>query len=358
MKNTNQPSNRVFSMDLLRVIACYMVIQIHSGEFYYIGDLGSVKQGSDPHWVNLLNSLFRSCVPLFVLITGYFVLPLKDSMGVFFKKRLTRVVIPFVIWCVLYALYFFFQGKADWNQTLINISHIPVNFGVEIGHLWYIYMLIGLYLFFPIISPWLNVASKKNVLFYLSVWAITLCLPYIHLVYKEIWGECFWNPTPMLYYFTGFLGYAILGFYIKKFCSQKSKLDFPIGIALVIVGYLITYFVFDANLKTKQLVSDLELSWGFGTINVAMMTLGITLLVKNITCQNESLRATVTNISNLTYGIYLAHIMILNMFYSLINDHFDTALVKIPMIAICTFVTTTIFIKAISYLPKSKYLIG
>ena len=52
-------------------------------------------------------------------------------------------------------------------QALIHIINIPVNFGVEVGHLWYIYMLIGLYLLVPILSPWLNSCTKKELQGYL-----------------------------------------------------------------------------------------------------------------------------------------------------------------------------------------------
>lgn len=83
---------RVFSLDLLRVLACYMVIQVHAGEFYYIGDGGTIVNGDDAFWVNIYNSLFRTAVPLFIMITGYFVLPVKEQMNVFFKKRFTRVL--------------------------------------------------------------------------------------------------------------------------------------------------------------------------------------------------------------------------------------------------------------------------
>ncbi len=57
--------SRHFGLDLLRVIACYMVIQIHTGEFFYIASDGSVLPGENPYWVGWYNSLFRACVPLF-----------------------------------------------------------------------------------------------------------------------------------------------------------------------------------------------------------------------------------------------------------------------------------------------------
>ena len=346
-------------LDLLRVLACYLVIQVHTGEFYYIGTGGTVLTGDSPFWVGILNSICRISVPLFVMISGYLLLPVKEDMSTFFKKRFTRVAIPFIVWCVLYAIYWALKGQTGWSQAGINILHIPVNFGVEVGHLWYIYMLIGLYLFAPIISPWIAVATRNNMKFYLAIWAITLCVPYIHLVFPQILGECYWNQTPLLYYFSGFLGYLILGAYIKKFMSEKKSWYFPVGWLMILSGYAVTAGGFISLLDLTD-VSKLELTWGFETLNVALMSLGVFLLLKDIRFTNQtSVFVTgITDISKISYGIYLAHIMVLNFFYSFLNVLIIPIQVKIPLIAICTFIVTYLIVKLLSFIPKSKYIIG
>ena len=182
-------------------------------------------KGENAFWVDLYNSVCRSAVPLFVMLTGYFLLPVKDEPAQFFRKRFTRVVIPFIFWCIAYSCYQFFRGQADFATACMNILKIPVNFGTQVGHLWYVYMLMGLYLFAPIISPWLKTASRKSIELYLGIWAFTLCVPYIHLVFPDILGECFWNGTPMLYYFSGLLGYMVLS---ADICFGTEKLE-PAG---------------------------------------------------------------------------------------------------------------------------------
>ena len=154
--------NRNYSLDLLRVIACYLVIQQHASEFYYIGEGGTVVTGSNTFWIGIITTLCRSSVPLFVMLSGFLLLPMQDKISTFFRKRFTRIVYPFIAWCVLYAGYYVLSRGDSFSQMALNILHIPVNFGCEIGHLWYIYMLIGLYLVTPIISPWLQQASKRE----------------------------------------------------------------------------------------------------------------------------------------------------------------------------------------------------
>src|SRR3954468_8728377 len=257
-----QDANRNYSLDVLRVLAIYMVIQIHTGEFYYIAKDGTVLQGINAYWVGWYNSLFRSCVPLFIMISGFFLFPVKD-VNAFYRKRLSRVVIPFVIWCMLYAFYQFFLGQVNLETAFINILKIPVNFGTEIGHLWYVYMLIGLYLFAPVISPWIESASEKNIRLYLVLWAIAMTIPYLHIIFPELLGEGYWNKTPLLYYFSGFMGYAVLAYYIKRFFYSYSTWQYVSGVMLIIVGYAITAYGFIHRLPTSSSVAVLELTWGF-----------------------------------------------------------------------------------------------
>jgi len=355
---TTQPK-RHYGLDILRVLACYMVIQVHSGEFYYIGNVGQTLNTTDAHWVGWYNSLCRTCVPLFVMVSGYFLFPVND-INIFFKKRMSRVAIPFMIWCALYAVYFYFTGQGDLQTEAINVLKTGINFGVDIGHLWFVYMLLGVYLFAPVISPWVQTASRRSMEFYLFLWALALSLLYIHLIFPAIWGEAYWNHTPTLYYFSGFMGYAILAAYIKRFHAEARPWNYTLGILLIIIGYTITAGVFLSRFSTEKFVSTLELSWGFETINVAMMTAGVFLIFKNINLKKPGspFWLLIFDIAAKSYGIYLAHIMILNAMHGWIDPLFNTAAIKVPFTALLTFITTFIAIKIISYLPKSKWLIG
>jgi surface polysaccharide O-acyltransferase-like enzyme len=122
--------NRHRGFDLLRVIAIYMVMQIHTGEFEYIGTDGTVLHTAGSWAVGWTNSLLRVCVPLFVMISGFFLFPIGDERK-FYKERFTRVVIPFVVWCVVYAFYYYAQGTNSLRATLLNIAHIPLNYGTR-----------------------------------------------------------------------------------------------------------------------------------------------------------------------------------------------------------------------------------
>ncbi|NCC10347.1 MAG: hypothetical protein EOM31_07565, partial [Bacteroidia bacterium] len=103
--NSFKINERVIFLDYLRVIACFMVIMVHSCEFFFInGDQIGIRTVADGFWVSAIDSALRASVPLFVMASSYLLLPLKSDSMLFFRKRFVRVVIPFVIWSLLYAV--------------------------------------------------------------------------------------------------------------------------------------------------------------------------------------------------------------------------------------------------------------
>lgn len=355
-----KPKQRYFGIDILRVFSCYMVMQIHSGECYFFDEHG-VREGTAPFWIGIYNSMFYSCVPLFIMISGYLLLPVKTDIRTFLKTRFTRILFPFFFWSTIYSFYYLIIKRIDVKQCILNIPKILVNYGVEIGHLWYIYMLIGIYLFAPIISPWIKEATINQFFYFLSFWFLSLFLNYIHLVFPKIWGECSWNNTPMLQSFTGHFGYAVLGSFIKIHLDSNEKYNFYwLGFLLLAFGYAITAIIFEYEYCFIKIngPDHIELSTNYSTFNIAMMTCGFFLILRRIQCNNKIVVNVVKDIALKSYGMYLAHMIFLEQFQQLIDPECKKPYFFIPIIAICTYIVTYIVIKMISYVPYSKYLIG
>jgi peptidoglycan/LPS O-acetylase OafA/YrhL len=196
--------------------------------------------------------------------------------------------------------------------------------------------------------------------FFLVLWGVTLLLPFIHVFFSNVWGECYWNATPTLYYFRGFMGYAVLAAYIKRFWMAPSLRVDWFAVGLVVAGYSATLGGFLYKLRYEHQVKSLELTWNFTSLNVAVMTGGLFLLFRNIHANrgNSLVWRLIEDLSRMSYGMYLAHIIVLNAIHSRLAPILGNAFLRIPTIAFTTFVITYLGVKLISLLPKSKYLIG
>ena len=354
-QNLLQEKKREFALDLLRVLACFLVIWQHVTEAYYINPDMTVPSHDEMPLIGWMNSMTPIEVPLFVMISGYFLLPLKMDITAFFKRRFTRILIPFVVWCVAYAAYFMAYRGDTLTQFFRNVAHIPVNFGVEIGHMWFIYMLLGLYMLVPVISPWLEQCSKRQLQGYLGVWVFTTCLPYIHLWFPEFLGECFWNPTPMLHYFTGFAGYFVLGYYIKRY----GALSVRTSLLMLVCGYLFTVAVYQYRLPRVTMVPDLGVCWRFCGVNMMVMTYAMFSLVSQIKWQgNNAFGRWISSFAKLSYAVYFIHIMVLNFYRDWLSDSLEHVYFQMPVITVLSFLTSYIVIWVLAKLPKAKYWLG
>ena len=356
--NVSGPDERVVFLDYLRVIACFMVIMVHSCEFFFIdGDSIGIRTVSDGFWVSVIDSALRSSVPLFVMASSYLLLPLKCNAEVFFKRRFVRVVVPFVLWSVLYATLPYCWGEIALSDVKANLIRLLYNFNGASGHLWFIYMLIGLYLFMPVISPWLKGVSRKGERLFLLVWIVTTFWHYAKLVVGDVYGECYWNEFHMFWYFSGFLGYLVLAHYIRTYIDWSLKKSLLIGGTLFLLGYIFTATVYYHQTFAAHQLKELELSWRFCNFNVVMMTFGAFVMMKKINYTGRWLYSMIRELSRLSYGIYLMHIFILGFSYRLIGGFFSTP-VTILLVGTSTFLCCCVLAKLLSYLPGSKYVVG
>lgn len=357
--NSSSQGERIVFLDYLRVIACFMVIVVHSCEFFYGGSQGhlGIRNATDGFWVSLIDSLVRSCVPLFVLASAYLLLPIKGSSRDFFKRRFVRVLVPFIVWSLLYAVLPLCWGQFTMMDVKNNLVQLCTNMLPLASHLWFVYMLIGLYLFMPVLSPWLKSVSKHGEQAFLLLWALSTLWHYGNAYFGDLYGEAFWNEFHSLFYFSGFIGYLVLAHYIRTYINWSLRKSIGIGTAFFVVGYLFTAIPFHHQTVAAGSLYELELSWRFCSTNVAMMTFGIFIILKAIRFGSGVIYGVVRRLSQLSYGMYLMHIFILNLIYRLLHGYFSTP-TTIAVVAVSTFVATALVARLLSLLPKSKYLLG
>lgn len=369
-------SKRLYPIDLLRVLACFLVIHQHCAQQFY-AITGQVEVGDDTFFVGINTAFGRICVPLFVMVSGYFLLPMRGTLKEFMQRRLSRIVVPFVVWYAIYCVFFiFYSGDSPW-QALTNFFGLFINFMGPLEHLWYIYMIIGLYLIVPIISPWVERASQRELQLYLGLWLVSGLLPYLHAyVSPEMWGECFWNSNSMLSWFTGFGGYFLAGHYLRRFGAWSVWGS----LALIVIGWLPTALLFIQRMYHSHDFEQLEMSFNFGSLGVIFMSLGVFSLFMHLRSQGDSAMGRLfSGLAAKGYGMYLGHIVILLLTHTLLCHSYPevfqvvtgegytyhriwgnipAVLVAVPIHASITFLLTYALMKMLSYVPKLGKWLG
>ena len=384
--------NREIWIDWLRVTACFMVMMTHSSEPFYLGGEGSlILTKADALWVSILDVLPRACVALFIMASSYLQFPLHYTTKEFFRRRAGRILIPFAFWTVVYALV--------WGEPVQNFKDLLLNFNYAAGHLWYVYMMIGIYLLMPLLSPWAEKVGKKELQVYLGIWLFTTLIPLIRqwaggaapVIYGPsgipnaakypLWGEASWNTYGLFYYFSGFIGYLLLGLYFRKFVGSLSwKKTLGITVPLFLAGLSICTFGFLSRVWNDcggafpiegpvGLAALWEGPWLNDTIGVALMSIGWVLLFRKITSGGCFYEKVLLPVSKASYGMYLCHMLLLGIISAWLRSQLGlgeagilgiwTTPVQILLTAALSFAGVALFCVLVQRIPKvGKWIIG
>jgi surface polysaccharide O-acyltransferase-like enzyme len=346
--------DRICALDVIRFTALLLVVLLHSAGHFYIDQSGRFVVNPDSIAIVSIATLGRAGVPLFVIISGYLLLPVHISTREFFLRRLRRILLPFLFWSIVYAIYESdVLVSGDVTQLMKYVFHIPINFVT--AHLWYVYMLIGLYCLAPIISPWIEKVGKKQMLFFLLLWLLCTLSVFIHLRFKNILGEVEWNHFSSIYYFQGFIGYFVFGGYLKKY----GMISFQLSLGAFLMGLFITILLIHVGVHLSLAERFFNSFWDYCSFNIALMSLGLFGIIYhwsyNIRFGNNSL---VVDISRRSYAIYLAHIIVLRLTSGYVLQTFDSALLAIPLIVIVVLVFTYLLCRLMSKLPYADKWLG
>ncbi|MGF7080100.1 acyltransferase [Mucilaginibacter sp. UYCu711] len=334
----------------LRLIALFAVIMLHVSAI----PLGQYGHVSTATWLaaDFYNALVRFAVPVFVMITGALTLHRDYELGAFLKKRLSRVVVPFLFWSLVYVGYSWYIEEISFDaDTWTNIKQVlhQLKYGSSY-HLWYVYMLIGLYFFIPIISKFVRNATKREIEYFLGMWLI------IMFISQPIIMR--FNPQVDLHYFAGYAGYLVLGHYLTFNINYSKGLVRWMWVLFFSVLMLIftgTYLLY----KYTTLITLLYEPLGPAIVLLAssVFLLGrftklqlppILLKAKNFACEYN-------------FGIYLSHALVLYFLDDPFGISFKlcTPIISIPVTAIICFILSLLVVWLLSKLPViGKWLAG
>ena len=363
-------SERVVFLDWLRVFACLMVMVVHACECFYIGAEGRLQYDSeaDAFWATWIDSAVRACVPLFVMTSSYLLFPVTKPTGEFFRRRLVRVVVPFVVWCGLYVWRF-------GGNPVDCLFNFPMATG---GHLWFVPMLLGLYLLMPLLSPWAEKAGERELRGWLVLWLFTTIFPFLRKlcglwcgapsygVTPYLYGECPWNEFGAFQFVSGFFGYLLLGLYFRKFVPTLSWCKtIAIAAPLWLVGYAIVGGLFYWRIpgggafpvsEPYSTVVDLEMSWMFCSTGVVLTVIAYFLVLRKFVWDGWFYERVIGPLSAASYGTYLMHIMVLVILAEHLKGTVSTP-VAILGIAAGSFVVSSVASIVLRKIPKIGQMI-
>lgn len=215
-------------ISILNVLACIGVVILHTFETGYTSDANFVFEV-------LIRAIAYCAVPVFFMITGATLIDYRERYDTktFFKKRLLKVIIPLIIWSIIYFIINFFKGKFSINDLSFKFV-FEYFFLVKTNPIfWFFVVIIGIYLAIPVISLIPQETRRKAFLYIIIItFVFNQFLP--DLLYHLNLNYNYDLKFPLTY--SGWISFIFIGYYIDKY--EIVKKHRVIIYVLGIIGFL------------------------------------------------------------------------------------------------------------------------
>lgn len=348
-------TQRIIAFDAMRIIAIFAVIWLHYSSQRYYTSFPSTE------WEirNIYDSMVRWGVPVFVMISGALFLDSNKKISIkrLYKKNILRILCALIFWSSIYAVYdIFFISRQ--GTTLGGVISCVVKGPF---HLWFLKMLLGLYIMAPILKVIAN-NKKLEVYFLLLALITTFALPwgfkllsFLNNNISTLFNEFYSKMDIKIAW--GYCGYFMLGHYLRNnpFNSSIRKTIYFLGLISWICVIVFTHF---RSIHANQ--ADVFFYNNLSLFTLAEAIAVFTLIHHKFSNFNSKYSPIIIKISNLTFGVYLIHILLRNF----IRDSFgiDTYTwgvgVGVPVLSIITFTISLFFAWTINKIPyASRFII-
>ncbi|WP_102796338.1 acyltransferase [Bowmanella denitrificans] len=334
------------SADQIRVFATMSVIVLHISA----NGVSRLPLDSSAWWLaNLLDSASRVSIPLFVMLSGALLLiPPMPSIAGFYQKRVARIALPLLLWSLFYTGWTWLKGEV--KQQPVSLNQLSENLlgGTPYFHLWYLFMLVGLYAATPLIR-WLMLALKVSYApspsFYLASAVLTSTL-------YTLGFQWFGGNWPWPLWFIGYIPLFMLGAAMWGKPSNQGR------VALLAAFLLMVVII--ARLCHIQLseFSQLQPIYSYQYLSLPVLAACVCAwyLLKR---PHQKLAPFTRFIAPYCFGIYLVHPLFLDISQMLMAGlpvgNSAKMLVQIPLVFACSVLTCMVYRTASSKLFKPAF---
>lgn len=348
MSTEHSSSGRVIYFDVLRITAIFFVVAVHLSAQHW-----SDVDVSSRAWFafNLYCTAGKWSVPVFVMISGALFLGRDLDIQSILKKYLLRIAIAFAFWSAAYALFVRALYGITWDEVLFR-------FFTGHYHMWFLFMIAGLYLLVPLLRP--IVQNEKLLRYFLllafiftfllpqAAFFCSFALPQVSEVIRTVamYSYCFF---PL-----GFTVYFIGGYYLsRRDLSRREE------IVLYCVGTASLLFSIAAPVVLSRAQgAPSDAFYNYNSLNVLLTSVPIFVFARqhlNFPKLGEQALGVLGRLSKYSFGVYLVHPMVIELLGRFGIDTFScNAFFSVPLLAVIVFASSMALSALLHQIPVVK----
>lgn len=311
--------------DIVRITAMFLVIGVHA--------LGSIEQyaetGVQKAFTACLGDLNDLGVPIFFALSGVFILSKEyDDIRKFYKNRLIRIGVPYLVYAAIYVCYF--TGYDERNPLGIPFAYVKdiLTAGVHPTH-WFVYTLMGIYFAAPFLSRMVHAVNDRELmlLFGGCLFINIACRMFSYFGMSFGIDNVIFNTGNLWLFFAGYSSYRLIK---KSLFLTKYHLLFS---AVAVLIYLLTHEIL------------------FGQAAVML------LLAEGKNPDFQGMTGSITaNISKYSYSVYLIHAAVISLILKVYDNWSEYYCLKGILIYFAVFLISYLMVRVIDFLITDRII--
>lgn len=349
--NSERLKERVYYLDVIRVFALFCVVIIHVSATFWAPFKTEIDSAE---WkiCNFFDGFAHIGVPLFVMLSGAVTL----GRGYTIKKCLSKILHYCFVLLVFSSIYTAvkylksgsFPGKARIIHDILT--------GDSAAHLWYLYMLLGLYVVIPFLDAILE-KGKLPELFIVLFVLFALLVPFAGTVLSSLsfkYAGALKTTieriiSKMRFFFPlGYTGLSLIGHRLRyrELSLYKRVLIYFLGAASLLAIVAGTKYI-SMQSGTRNLVLYDNLS-----LPIVFLSVSVFVFIRSVVEKSETIGLFFHKIAVNSFGIYLIHLLFIWILEEYRQEIYSNFPNMIPLIVIASVLVCLICFCIVSVLKK------
>ena len=297
----------------IRAVACIGIVFLHTFTMCTVAFPDMIKEDSGTVFF-LVPYLMMWAVPCFVMVTGALLLERSKDItyGKVFKKYIPRVLRALILCVIIFRFLDIWMNKESFSTAVFGDILKKLYTGKSWAHLWYLYLIIGLYLLMPAFKKITDNLETKELMILCVIYMIFVSVvPLLNDATEVTTG--FYITTNSI-----FPAYLMIGHMID---SERVTVRRSVSVILTVIGFigiaaLEYYKAFTESEFVKNTLDKYLGSYAF--IPVIILSIGVFSLFKNSASSegkeksgNNIIGRWLLSVDKCSFGVYLIHLVFL-----------------------------------------------
>lgn len=297
-------TDRNTGLSLVRIVACVGIVILHTvfaANEYFAEEI----TGTQNLFSRMVENNMMWAVPCFLMVTGALQLdPARTiTMKKLYGRYILRILIALVACCIVFRIFDMCMDGEAFTPGGVAKAFTELITARCWGHLWYLYLLIGIYVLLPFYRMISRHSTNRELMYLIAVYVLFVSI--IPMVDSSGTHIGFYISESIIYPAYLFLGYMITAgrTYLP---TKMAWVMFVAGTAAIVIMDVCRY---------SEGIGIPDAWFGYASPAVIIQTVGVFAILSRVGVEGTGSAKAIASVDGCTFGIYLIHMVFIRTIF-------------------------------------------